>query len=170
CELVSRVQGAIWPDSGVRLCSDLGLLGGDYRQQRGSLFGERFESNAFHRAVLTAQYPAGVSPKHYGIYGGKEVRTRRNWERRRQNGQCSCECCCPEVHSNHWRIVWRRKLWNVRQGLRPTTTLDVAEREDFCDGRRAGGERITSSESRPAQSSGQNHVYGRATGVYAADT
>ena len=44
----------------------------------------------------------------------------------------------PEVHRRHRRLVRRRQLRHVRPRLRPAVPVDVAERPDLGDGRRAG--------------------------------
>ena len=46
-----------------------------------------------------------------------------------------------EVHRRHRRLVRRRQLRHVRPRLRPAVPLDVAQRADLGDGRRAGGGR-----------------------------
>ena len=65
----------------------------------------------------------------------------------------------PEVHRRHRRLVRRRQLRHVRPRLRPALPVDVAQRPDLGDGRRAG--RVACSRpsaataSRPAARSGR---------------
>src|SRR5207249_11686823 len=98
------------------------------------------------RALYATKHPAGLFAEHHRVHGRKEIRARWNCERWRQDGKCGCECGGAEVYRHHRRIVRRRKLRDVRQGLRTSTTLDVAERANFRNGRRASRECFTSSE------------------------
>ena len=63
-----------------------------------------------------------------------------------------------QVHRRHRRLVRRRQLRHVRPRLRPALPLDVAQRPDLGDGRRAGrvacSRPSSATASRPAARSG----------------
>ncbi len=75
----------------------------------------------------------------------------------------------PEVHRRHRRLVRRRQLRHVRARLRPALPVDVAERPDLGDGRRAG--RLRAGDRPPRRPRGPRRgVVGRGRGgVQGAD-
>ena len=81
---------------------------------------------------------AGVPAEHHRLHGRQGVREPRHRPRRRQAGHRGRVQRGPEVHGGHRRLVRRRQLRHVRSRLRPAVPVDVAEREDLGDGRRAG--------------------------------
>ena len=73
-----------------------------------------------------------------GFMVGKRVREQRHRPRRRQARHRRRLLGRPEVHRRHRRLLRRRQLRHVRPRLRPALPLDVAQRPDLGDGRRAG--------------------------------
>ena len=73
-----------------------------------------------------------------GFMVGKEYENRRHRPRRRQARHRRRLLGGPEVHRRHRRLVRRRQLRHVRSRLRPALPVDVAQRPDLGDGRRAG--------------------------------
>jgi len=107
----------------------------------GILFSESAQGRALHRAVLPAQDSAGVFAEHHRLHGGPQVRERRHRTQRRQDGDGRGNGAGAEVHGDHRRLVRRGQLRHVRTGLFAALPVDVAERADLRDGRRAGRQR-----------------------------
>ena len=73
-----------------------------------------------------------------GFMVGQQIRGRRHRQGRRQDGDRGRDRRGAEIHRDHRRQLWRRQLRHVRARLWPAVFVDVAERADFGDGRRAG--------------------------------
>ena len=115
----------------------------------GILFSEvGAEGRAFHRAVLPARHPAGVSAEHHRLHGRPQIRGRRHRQGRRQAGDRGRLRGGAEVHRDHRRQLRRRQLRHVRARLRSALPVDVAERAHLGDGRRAGRERAGAGPAR----------------------
>ncbi len=136
---VRRVQGALRHDARHRLRPHLGLSRRHRRQQRHPVLGIGAEGRALHRAVRAAEDPAGVPAERHRLHGRPEVRGGRHRARRREDGHRRVLRAGAEVHRHHRRQLRRRQLRHVRARLRPALPVDVAERADLGDGRRAGG-------------------------------
>ncbi len=104
-----------------------------------------------------------------GFMVGREYENRRHRPRRRQARHRGRLLGGPEVHRRHRRLVRRRQLRHVRARLRPALPLDVAQRPDLGDGRRAG--RVRARHRPPRRHRGQGRrVVGRGRGgVQGAD-
>ena len=116
-----------------------GPPGRDRGQQRDPLQRVGAQGRPLHRAVQRPRHPAGVPAEHLGLHGRPRVRERRHRPRRRQAGHRGGVLGGAEVHRGHRRLVRCRQLRDVRTGLRPALPVDVAQRADLGDGRRAGG-------------------------------
>ena len=75
------------------------------------------------------------------LHGRQGVREQGHRPRRRQARDRGRVLGRAEVHRRHRRLVRRRQLRHVRPRLRPAVPLDVAQRPDLGDGRRAGRRR-----------------------------
>ena len=73
-----------------------------------------------------------------GFMVGKEYENRRHRPRRRQARHRGRLLGRAEVHGRDRRLVRRRQLRHVRPRVRPPLPVDVAQRPDLGDGRRAG--------------------------------
>ncbi len=73
-----------------------------------------------------------------GFMVGPEIRERRHRQRRREDGDRRGVRHRAQAHRDHRRLVRRWKLCHVRARLRRTVSVDVAELENFGNGRRAG--------------------------------
>ena len=60
----------------------------------------------------------------------------------------------PEAHRGHRRLVRRGQLLDVRAGLLAALPVDVAQRPDLGDGRRAGRVRARHRQARPVELAG----------------
>ena len=120
---------------------DLGSRRRHRGQQRDPVLRVRPQGRALHRAVQPAPHPAGVPAEHHRLHGRPGVRERRHRPRRRQAGHRGGVLGRAEAHRGHRRLVRRRQLRHVRARLRPAVPVDVAQRPDLGDGRRAGGVR-----------------------------
>ena len=89
-----------------------------------------------------------------GFMVGQRVRARRDRQGRRQDGPRGRQRRGAEVHGHHRRLVRRRQLRHVRARLRAALPLDVAQRPDLRDGRRAGGLRPLDGQAGPARARG----------------
>ncbi len=96
------------------------------------------EGRALHRAVRPARDPAAVPAEHHRVHGRPRVRGRRHRQARRQDGQRRGQRPGAQAHRGHRRLVRRRQLQHVRPGVLAAVPVDVAERADLGDGRRAG--------------------------------
>ncbi len=161
---VPRVQGALRRDAGVRLRAGLGLPGRHRRQQRHPVLELVAEGRALHRAVQPARHPAGLPAEHHRLHGRPRVRERRHRPRRRQARHGGRLLRRTQVHRGDRRLLRRRQLRHVRARLRPAVPVDVAERADLRDGRRAG--RLRAGD-RPARRSGgaRRDLVGRGRGA-----
>ena len=135
---VPRVQAALRRDPGDRLRARLGPPGRHRRQQRHPVQRVGAQGRALHRAVQPARGPAGVPAEHHRLHGRPRVREPRHRPRRRQARDRRRVLGRPEVHRRHRRLVRRRQLRHVRARVRPALPVDVAQRPDLRDGRRAG--------------------------------
>ena len=115
-----------------------GLSGRDPRQQRRPLRGVGAERRALHRARLQAEDPARLPPEHHRLHGRQGVRGRWDRTRRREARHGGRLRGGAEVHGRHRRLVRRRQLRHVRARILAAPAVDVAEREDFGNGRGAG--------------------------------
>ena len=145
-----RVQGALRDDAGDRVRAAPRLPGRHRREQRRALLGIGAEGDALHRAVQPARRAARLPAEHHRLHGRAAVRARRDREGRRQDGARGRELGRAEVHGRDRRLVRRRQLRHVRPRLRAAAALDVAQRADLGDGRRAGGRRADDGQARPA--------------------
>ena len=96
------------------------------------------EGRALHRAVQPAQDPAGVPAEHQRLHGRARLREPRDRPGRRQAGHGGVVLGGAEVHRGDRRLVRGGQLRDVRPRLRPALPVDVAQRPDLGDGRRAG--------------------------------
>ncbi len=133
-----RVQGALRRDPGVRLRRDLGLpvaivANNGILFSSSSLKGAHFIELANQRGI-----PLVFLQNITGLHGRPRVREQRHRPRRREAGDRGRLLGRPEVHRGDRRLLRRRQLRDVRSGLRPPVPLDVAQRPDLGDGRRAG--------------------------------
>ena len=83
-----------------------------------------------------------------GFMVGREYENKRHRPRRRQARHRRRLQRGAEVHRRHRRLVRRRQLRHERPRLRPALPLDVAQRPDLGDGRRAGRRRARHRASR----------------------
>ena len=136
-----RVQGALRRHARLRLRAHRGLPGRDSREPRDPLRRVVAEGRALRRARLQAADPARLPAEHHRLHGRARVRGGRDRPRRREARDGGRVRRRAEVHGRHGRLVRRRELRDVRPRLRAAPALDVAERADLGDGRRAGGDR-----------------------------
>ena len=136
---VPRVQEALRRDAGVRRSRASGDDEVGIVANNGILFSESALKGA-HFIELCNQrgIPLVFLQNITGFMVGKEYENRRHRPRRRQAGHRGRVQRRPEVHRRHRRLVRRRQLRHVRPRLRPALPLDVAQRADLGDGRRAG--------------------------------
>ncbi len=120
----------------------------EFDEQRHSLQRECEQGGALHRAMLPAKGAPRLSAEHHRLHGWAQVRERRDRARRREDGQCGGMRASPEVHRHHRWQLRRRQLWHVRPRLLAPLPVDVAERADQRDGRRAGRQRAGHSQAR----------------------
>ena len=99
-----------------------------------------------------------------GFIVGRQVRARGHRERWREDGSCRRQLGRSEVHRDHWRVIRRRELWNVRTRVPAPAALDVAQRANLCDGRRAGGRRADHGQARSAGARRASAAAGRGGG------
>ena len=92
---------------------------------------------------------AAVPAEHHGLHGRPRGRGRRDRARRREDGRRGLVRARAEAHGHRRRLARRRQLRDVRPRLRPALSVDVAQRADLGDGRRAGGDRARRAAPRP---------------------
>ena len=148
---LSRIQGALRGDAGLRLRSHPRAPGGDPREQRRAVLAERPEGRTLHRAVRSPSGAARVPAEHQRLHGGPRLRTRRHREGRREardGGQLRSRA---EADGDRRRLVRRRQLRHVRSRVRPALPVDVAQRTNQRDGRRASSHGALDDPLRPAR-------------------
>ena len=115
----------------------------------GVLFAESSQKGAhFIELACKRRVPLLFLQNITGLHGRQGVRGRRDRARRREARDGGGLRRGAEVHGRHRRLVRRRQLRDVRPRLRPAAALDVAERADLGDGRRAGGDRADDGRRR----------------------
>ena len=135
---VRRVQGRVRRDAGHRLRPHPRPSGRHRRQQRRAVLRIRHEGRAFHRAVRQAQDPAAVPAEHHRLHGRPRLRGGRHRQARRQDGHRRRVRAGAEADRRDRRLVRRGQLLDVRAGVLAALPVDVAQRADLGDGRRAG--------------------------------
>ena len=106
----------------------------------GILFSESAVKAAhFIQLAQSSRRAADLPAEHHRLHGGQERRARRHRQRRREDGERGRVLARAEVHCDHRRLVWRRKLRDVRSGLCASHDVDVAECAHLSDGRRTSG-------------------------------
>ncbi len=127
----------------------------------GILFSELALKGA-HFVELCSQrgIPLGVPAEHHRLHGGQQGgggRHRQGW---RQDGDGGGLRSRAKADGAGGRIVRRRQLLHVRPGLWSAVPVDVAERPDLGDGRRAGGGRARHRPARRHGGAGRDVVGG----------
>jgi hypothetical protein len=120
----------------ARLCGyPVGIVGNN-----GVLFSESaLKGTHFHRALRAAGCSTRIFAEHHRIHGGAKVRSGRDRQRRREDGDRRVLRESAEVHDHHRRQLRRRQLRHVRSRVQPALSVDVAQCSNLGDGRRAGG-------------------------------
>ena len=104
----------------------------------GILFSESALKGAhFVELACRARHPARLPAEHHRLHGRARVRGGRHREGRREARDRRGLRRGAEVHGRHRRLVRRRQLRDVRPRVRAAPALDVAQRADLGDGRRA---------------------------------
>ena len=163
------VQAALRHHAGHRLRPPLRLPGRHHRQQRHPVLGVGAQGRALRRAVLPARHPAAVPAEHHRLHGRPEVRAWRHRQGRRQAGQRRRQRRRAQAHRDRRRQLRRRQLRHVRPRLRAALPVDVAQRADLGDGRRAGGLGAGDRAPRRGRGQGRQLVGRRRGGVQGAD-
>ena len=164
-----RVQAALRRDAGLRLRADLGPPGRDRGQQRHPVQRVGPQGRPLHRAVQPARRPPGLPAEHHRLHGRPRVREPRHRPRRRQAGHGGGLLGGAEVHRRHRRLVRGRQLRHVRTRLRPPLPVDVAQRPDLGDGRRAGRVGAGDGQARRHRGSWRGVVGDRGGGLQGPD-
>ena len=105
------------------------------------------------------EHPAAVPAEHLRLHGRPGLRGRRHRQARRQDGHRRGLRPGAQADRGDRRLVRRGQLLDVRPGLLAPLPVDVAQRHDLGDGRRAG--RVAcwppsgATRSRPAARSGR---------------
>ena len=159
---VPRVQARVRHDARHRLRPHLGPSRRHRRQQRRAVLRVGAEGRAFHRAVRQARHPAAVPAEHHRLHGRPRLRGRRHRQARREDGHRRRLRARAEADRRHRRLLRRGQLQHVRPRVLAAVPVDVAERPDLGDGRRAGG--VGARDGAPRQlDGGRRAVVGRAT-------
>ena len=124
---------------------------GDPRQPGHPLQRERPQGGPLHRALRPARRAAALPPEHHRLHGRARVRGGRDRQGRREDGRRGRHRAGAEADRHRRRLLRRRQLRDVRARLLAALPLDVAERADLGDGRRAGGD--GDDRGRPARDS-----------------
>ena len=164
-EPLPRVQGALRADARLRLRAHPRPPGRHPRQQRRALLAERAQGRALHRAVRPPRRAAAVPAEHQRLHGRARLRARRHRQGRREAGHRRQLRARAEADRDHRRLLRRRQLRDVRPRVRPALPVDVAERADQRDGRRAGGDRALDDPLGPARGPRRGVAGGGARGV-----
>ena len=109
--------------------------------------------------------PLAVPAEHQRLHGRPRLRARRHRQGRREAGDRRQLRARAEADGDHRRLLRRRQLRHVRPRLRPALPVDVAERADQRDGRRAGRDGALDDPRRPARGARRALAGGRARGV-----
>ena len=121
----------------------------------GVLFAESSQKGAhFVELACKRRDPARLPSEHHRVHGRQGVRGRRDRPRRGQARDGGRLRRGAEVHGRDRRVVRRRQLRDVRARLLAAAAVDVAERADLGDGRRAGRDRPDDGRRRR---SGRDH-------------
>ena len=108
---------------------------------RGVLFAESSQKGAhFIELACKRRDPARLPPEHHRLHGRQGVRGGRHRARRGEARDGRRLRRRAEVHRRDRRLVRRRQLRDVRARVRAAPAVDVAERANLGDGRRAGGD------------------------------
>ena len=135
------VEGALRHDARDGLRAAHGLPGRDPREQRRAVLRERAQGDALHLDVLPAAGAARLPAEHHRLHRRQGVRAEGHRQGRREDGPRRGQRRGAEVHGRDRRQLRRRQLRHVRARLPAAPALDVAQRADQRDGRRAGGRR-----------------------------
>ena len=165
---IQRIQGQIRQDAGDRVRAHPRPSRRDRRQQRRAVQRIRAEGSAFHRAVRQAQDPVAVPAEHRRLHGRPRLRGRRHRQTRRQDGHRRGLCPGAQADRRDRRILWRGQLFDVRAGVLSALPVDVAQRPDLGDGRRAGRVGAGHGARRAARRGRQTLVGRRGGGVQGA--
>ncbi len=151
-----RVQAALRPDAGLRLCPCHGHSGRHHRQQWRALFRKRAQGRAFRRTVLAAQDPAGLPAEHHRLHGRQEIRGRRHRQGRREAGDRRRHHRGAQGDDAGRRLLRRGQLRHVGPRLFAALPVVLAQFAHLRDGRRAGGGRARHRASRRDRTVGES--------------
>ena len=105
----------------------------------GVLFGESAVKGAhFIELCDKRDDPAAVPAEHLRLHGGPRLRGRRHRQARREDGHRGRLRPGAEADRRHRRLLRRGQLLDVRARVFAALPVDVAQRADLGDGRRAG--------------------------------
>ncbi|CAA9494816.1 MAG: Methylcrotonyl-CoA carboxylase carboxyl transferase subunit, partial [uncultured Solirubrobacteraceae bacterium] len=149
---LARVQGAVRQDDRVRRCAHPRPSGRDPRQPGRAVRRVGAQGRALRAVVRPARHPAAVLAERHGLHGRPRRRSRRDRPRRREDGGRGVVRAGAEADGDRRRLLRCRQLRHVRPRLRPALSVDVAQRADLGDGRRAGGDRARLGRRRRARS------------------
>jgi hypothetical protein len=133
------VQAALRDDAGHRIRPPARLPGRHPRQPGRPLLRIGAQGDPLHRARVRPRRSPALPPEHHRLHRRQALRARRHRQGRRQDGERGCQRGGPEADGAGRRLARRRKLRDVRTGLRTAPPLLVAEQSHLGDGRRAGG-------------------------------
>ena len=97
------------------------------------------EGGALHHGLQSESGAADFSARRERVHGGPRCGVERHHSRRREDGERGVEFGGAEDRGHHWRLVRRGTLRHVRQSLRSSLPVCLADGEVRGDGRRVGG-------------------------------
>ena len=133
-EQVPGLHGHLRRNAGIRIRTNQGLSVRPRCQQWSSVFRECTQGNSLYRTMRSSPHTTALFTEHHRLHGWTGIRGWRHSERRGQDGYGRCQRRSSQIHGHHWQFLWRGQLRYVRARLRSSVPVDVAQRQDFCDG------------------------------------